>query len=211
MWSVSAAVFDLDGTLVNTLDDIITHLNDSLAARGLPTRAPSEIVKWIGYGADYLVRAAVPDPGLVPEVLAEFRARYRARPVISAQRYPGLDTALDVIARRCKLAVLSNKPHEAAEAIAAALLSRWPFVVVVGQRSDRPRKPDPAAALAVLRDLGSAPADSVMIGDSEVDIATARNAGMHSIGAAWGFRGAEGLEDAEIVVHTPDELPALFG
>src|SRR2546422_6415043 len=105
MWSVSAAVFDLDGTLVDTIDDIATHLNDALTSHGLPTHGRAQIIRWIGHGADYLVRAAVPDAALAPAVLAEYRDRYSARPVIAAQIYPGLAAALDVIARRCKLAV----------------------------------------------------------------------------------------------------------
>ena len=152
MWSVSAAVFDLDGTLVDTIDDITTHLNDSLASRGLPTHPRAQIIRWIGHGADYLVRSAVPDASLAPAVLAEYRERYSARPVVSAQLYPGLAAALDVIARRCKLAVLSNKPQESTTGVAALLLTRWPFAVIAGQRSDHPRKPEAAAALeAVLK------------------------------------------------------------
>jgi phosphoglycolate phosphatase len=210
MWSVSAAVFDLDGTLVDTIDDIATHLNDSLASRGLPGHSRAQIIRWIGHGADYLVRSAVPDASLAPAVLAEYRERYSARPVVAAQLYPGLDAALDVIARRCKLAVLSNKPQESTTGVAALLLTRWPFVVIAGQRADHPRKPEAAAALEVLRELGCAPGDAVMIGDSDVDISTARNAGMRSIGVAWGFRGADGLADADLLVQTPAELAALF-
>jgi phosphoglycolate phosphatase len=210
MLPVAAAVFDLDGTLIDSIDDITTHLNDALAAHGLGPHTRAEIVPWVGHGAEHLVRGAVPDPRFVPEVLAGYRERYRARPVISAHLYAGLDAALDLIARRCKLAVLSNKPHDPTAAIAAMLLGRWPFAVVAGQRPGGHRKPDAASALAVLAELGCAPGDSVMIGDSDVDIATARNAGMRSIAVTWGFGGADALQGAELVVHTPDELVALF-
>jgi phosphoglycolate phosphatase len=209
-WVAAAAVFDLDGTLVDSIDDITTHLNDALAAHHLATHTRSEIMQWAGYGAAHLVKCAVSDPDLVPDVLAEYRDRYGARPVIAARLYPGVAAALDAIARRCKLAVLSNKPHEATTAVTSALLAHWPFAVVAGQRPDRPHKPDAASALAVLDELGCAPGDSVMIGDSEVDVATARNAGMRCIAVAWGFRGIDALRGAELVVHTPAELAAQF-
>ncbi len=208
MAPVAAAVFDLDGTLVDSLDDITVHLNHSLAAHGQPTHSRADVVRWVGHGAASLVSAAISDPAVAAAVVAEYRERYRARPVIDAQLYPGIAEVLDAIAPRCKLAVLSNKPHEATTAMASALLARWPFAVIAGQRPGRPQKPEAASALAVLDELGCAPHDCVMIGDSEVDVATARNAGMRSIAVTWGFRGVDALRGAELIVHTPAELAA---
>lgn len=210
MASVVAAVFDLDGTLIDSIDDITIHLNGALADHGLPTHTRAEVLPWVGHGPEHLVRCAVPDPGRVPDVLAALRDRYRARPVIQSRLYPGIDAALDIISRRCRLAVLTNKADEPTAAIAKLLLSRWPFAVVAGWRPGRPRKPEPAAAQAVLDELGCAPGNSVMIGDSEVDIATAHHAGMRSIAVAWGFRARGALAGADLVVQTPEELAALF-
>jgi phosphoglycolate phosphatase len=206
-----ALIFDLDGTLVDSLDDIALHLNAMLAARGLPTRNRAEIAEWVGYGAVALVARAVPDTAEVPEALAQFRANYRAQPVVNTHLYAAIDAVLDAVAPR-QLAVLSNKPHDLTVAVVDALLRRWPFAVVVGQRAGEPHKPDPAALHDVARALGVAADACVMIGDSEVDLATARAASAPSIAVTWGMRPRQLLVDAEpdYLVDTPRQLAALF-
>jgi phosphoglycolate phosphatase len=205
-----AVIFDLDGTLVDSLPDIITHLNGALSDHGLAPHAPRDIGEWVGYGAEQLVRRAVTDENQVPAVLATFRARYRARPVIETRVYPGLPDVLGAIASSHRLAVLSNKPHELTVAVVEQLLGAWPFVVVHGQRADRPRKPDPAALLAVCGELDVSPADSVLVGDSEVDIATARAAHVRSVCVTWGLRDRRLLLAAnpDVMVDTTAELAA---
>lgn len=207
-----AALFDLDGTLVDSLGDIRQHLNDALADAGLPTHAPDVVARWVGHGAEQLVACAVPNAELVPDVLARFRARYRARPVIDTRVFPRLDAALDVIAADRVLAVLSNKPHDLTVTITRATASRWPWAAIVGQQPDVPRKPDPTAALAILTSLDCDACDAVMIGDSEIDVATARAAGMYAVAVSWGLRHVDALRDArpDHLVHTPEELAALF-
>jgi phosphoglycolate phosphatase len=207
-----ALVFDLDGTLVDSLDDIALHLNAVLVERGLPVRARDEVQEWVGHGAEQLVTHAVPDPADVTEALAAFRAHYRARPVVHTRVFDGLADVLDRLAPGRTLAVLSNKPHELTVAVVDALLRRWSFPVVVGMRAGKPHKPDPAALLGVAAELGIAPRDCVMIGDSEVDIATARAASVPCIAVSWGLRAVAVLEAARpsFLVHTPDELGALF-
>ena len=204
--AVRALVFDLDGTLVDSLDDIATHLDTALAEHGLPLPARADVQAWVGRGADALVASAVPRPELVAPVVETFRAHYRARPVITAQLYPGLTAALDALAPHYTLAVLSNKPHALTVAMAEQLLARWTWGAVVGQDPSRPRKPDPAAAQYVLAKIGCTPADAVMIGDSEFDVDTARAAGMRSIGVSWGLRPVSALARADRIVHSPDEL-----
>lgn len=205
-------MFDLDGTLVDSLDDIALHLNAMLADRGLPTRAREDIQAWVGHGAEQLVRRAVEDPAQVPEALATFRALYRARPVVHTRIYDGLATVLDRIAPGRILAVLSNKPHALTVTVVEAVLGRWPFAVVVGQRIGHPHKPDPAALREVMTALAVEPSASVMVGDSEVDLATARAAGVASVAVSWGLRSLPILEAAQPdhLVHTPAELGALF-
>jgi phosphoglycolate phosphatase len=211
--AVRAIVFDLDGTLVDSIADIVAHLNAALGDHGLPARDSVEIGEWVGYGAEQLVQRAVPREDLVTPVLATFRARYRARPVIDTRVYDGLADVLDRFAARYRLAVLSNKPHELTVDVCAALLSRWPFTVIHGARGDRPRKPDPQALHAVASELGVDTAECVLVGDSEVDVATARAAGAISIGVSWGLRPLGVLSDArpDCLVHTTHELAALFG
>ncbi|HSD86882.1 MAG TPA: HAD hydrolase-like protein, partial [Kofleriaceae bacterium] len=106
-----ALVFDLDGTLVDSLDDIMLHLNAALAEKGLSTRSRTEVGEWVGYGAEQLVVRAVPHPEMVADVFARFRAHYRTRPVVHTHMYPQLGAVLDRICVGRKLAVLSNKPH----------------------------------------------------------------------------------------------------
>lgn len=207
-----AIIFDLDGTLVDSLDDIVLHLNATLAERGLPAHSRAEIGAWVGHGAEQLVRRAIADPVVAVEALAAFRAHYRARPVVQTRLYDGLADVLDRLATGRTLAVLSNKPHELTVAVAGALLGRWPFAVIAGQRAGKPHKPDPAALLDVVAELAIDPRACVMVGDSEVDIATARAAGVPGIAVSWGLRSLTVLEAAapDYLVHTPRELGALF-
>ena len=210
---VRAIVFDLDGTLVDSIGDIVAHLNAALVDHGSAAHDIADIGEWVGYGAEQLVVRAVPREDLVAPVLASFRARYRARPVIDTRVYEGLAPVLDALAARGPLAVLSNKPHELTLEVCATLLSRWPFSVIHGQRADRPRKPDPAALRAVASELGVDVKACALVGDSEVDVATARAADAVSIGVSWGLRPLAVLTAAapDYLVHTPDELGALFG
>lgn len=207
-----ALVFDLDGTLVDSLADIALHLNATLADRGLPSRSLVEIGEWVGYGVEQLVIRAVEHPELLADTLAVFRAHYRARPVVHTSLFPELAGVLDAIAQDRKLAILSNKPHDLTVAVADTLLRRWQFAVVAGQRAGKPHKPDPAALLDVVAELAIDPSDCVMIGDSEVDIATARAAGVPSVAVSWGLRTLDVIEAAkpDHLVHTPAELGALF-
>ena len=204
-------VFDLDGTLVDTLPDIMTHFNAALVDHGLATRDRDTIAAWVGYGAEQLVAQAVPNVGLIAPVLATFRARYHARPVIESRVYDGLAPVLDALASRYQLAVLSNKPHELALQVVEQVCSRWPFAVVAGRRRDRPAKPDPRALRAVADELGIDVPQCVLVGDSEVDIETAR-ATATSVAVSWGMRPLSLLVDAQPdhLVHTPAELGALF-
>jgi len=210
--SSRALVFDLDGTLVDTLDDIAAHLNAALVDHGLVPRSRAEISEWVGYGSARLVERAVSDPSAGAAVLASYRAHYHARPVVHARMYDGIADALDALAPRRALAILSNKPEPEVVAIAGALLARWPFAVVAGERDDVPRKPDPASVARVLALLGAPASAATLVGDSEVDIATARAAGMTSVAVTWGFRREAALRAAspDHLVRAPAELAALL-
>ena len=210
--SARALVFDLDGTLVDSLDDIMLHLNSALAEKGLQGWSRAEVGEWVGYGAEHLVIRAVPHPEMVADTLARFREHYRARPVVYTHVYPDLPRVLDRIAPGRKLAVLSNKPHELTVRVCEQLLDTWPFAVIAGQRSGKPHKPDPAALLDVCSELAIEPRDCVMIGDSEVDVATGRAAGVPTVAVSWGLRELAILEQAkpDYLIHGPAELEALL-
>lgn len=186
-----AAIFDLDGTLVDSLGDIHAALVRALAERDPSAPPPDrETVRgWVGGGARQLVAQAVPAVK-VDAVLARFRVHYAAAPVVHTACYAGIDAALDRLAARpgLALAILSNKPHELVVEIAARLLARWPFRAIVGARVGVPLKPDPAAAIALARTLEIAPAACAYVGDAGSDVVTARAAGMIPIAVAWGYR-----------------------
>lgn len=207
-----AVIFDLDGTLVDSLDDIVVHLSSALADHGLPPRSRDEVREWVGYGSEHLIIRAAPHPEMVADLLARFRVHYRARPVVHTRMFDGMAEVLDAIAPGRKLAVLSNKPHDLTVSIADALLTRWPFAVVAGQRAGRPHKPDPAALLDVATELAIDPRECVLVGDSEVDVATAKAAGVRVVAVTWGMRALDVIVAAgpDFLVHTRAELAALF-
>lgn len=210
-----ALVFDLDGTLVDSLADIAAACNHVLAAEGLPQHGLEAYRVFVGEGMRRLVERAA--PGLPPERLAALvgavRARYEAHLLDATRCYPGIPEALTAAAQAgFALAVLSNKPHELTGEVVAALLPDVPFAAVEGERLGRPRKPDPAGALAVAAALGVAPAEAWLIGDTKTDMDTARAAGMVPVGVLWGFRPRAELEahGARRLLARPDELTAAL-
>jgi len=211
-----AVVFDLDGTLVDSLEDIRAPLVAALAEHGMPEPPLPRIRDWIGEGARTLCARAVAwarsgdDDGLTTDVHRRFGALYRETPVRATTAYPGIPEVLDaLLARGHLLAVLSNKPHDLTEIVIATLLPGR-FAVVAGARPGVPLKPSPAAATTLA--LGVPLADTAMIGDSAIDIATACNAGMLAIGVTWGLRPRAELEAAGAthLVENPSELLDLL-
>jgi phosphoglycolate phosphatase len=208
-------LFDLDGTLVDTLGDIAASMNHVLGALGLPEHAPTDYRAFIGEGVARLAERAVPAARveLAPAVTAAFRAHYAEHLLDRSQPYPGIRAALAALVERgAALAVLSNKPDALTRRIVAALFPDVRFGSVAGSRPDVPPKPDPAAALAAAAALGLEPGACVLVGDSGVDMRTAVAAGMPGIGVLWGFRESAELlaAGARAVIGHPDELAAAL-
>ena len=208
-------IFDLDGTLADTLGDIAWAMDTVLASRGLPPHRLEEYRAFIGDGVEELVSRSLPAAqlALTPLVIAEFRRLYLAHMFDRTAPYPGVPELLDeVTARGIPMAVLSNKLEAATQAIVAHLFGRWRFAAAVGERPDVPRKPDPTAALAIAGGIGAAPARTLLCGDSGNDMETAVRAGMFPVGVLWGFRDRDDLlaRGARAVISRPWELVSLF-
>jgi phosphoglycolate phosphatase len=210
-----AAIFDLDGTLVDSLADIAAAMNHSLAQHGLPTHPVADYRLYVGEGVVTLVRKATPAnrEDLQASVLAAYRAYYADHLFDQTQTFPGVATVLaQLAADDVRLAVLSNKADAFTRQLVEGLLPGVPFAAVYGERQGVPRKPDPTAALGVAAELGVAPGECAFVGDTAVDMNTALNAGMYGVGVTWGFRSAEELRThgARALATSADELLAAL-
>ncbi|MBW2614322.1 MAG: HAD family hydrolase [Deltaproteobacteria bacterium] len=194
----SAIIFDLDGTLLDTLEDIADAVNRVLRAGGWPTHALEAYRYFVGDGSRTLVRRALPEnehsDNAVDNALQAFKKDYARSWDIKTRPYAGIPHLLDSLVRMdVRMAVCSNKPHEFTILCVEKLLDRWRFDQVVGQSSRYPRKPAPDSALAIAQNMRLDPAKVLFVGDSGVDMQTAVSAGMVPVGAAWGFRTAKEL------------------
>lgn len=212
-----AVIFDLDGTLADTIDDIAASINGSLAKRGFPTHDVPTIKLMVGNGFRSLVVAALPrecqEEALIEEIRLEATAYYAAHPLDRTLPYPGVPELLAGLADLgIPRAVLSNKPDELTRAVVDGLFPQAGFAAVRGETPAFPRKPEPASALDIAKILGALPGEILYVGDTNVDMRTAHNAGMRAIGAPWGFRGLAELVEAgaEAVLSEPRELLRFF-
>ena len=202
-------LFDMDGTLLNTLADLTAAVNHTLEQYGYPRRTIEQVRKGLGNGAAKLVAAMLPQGEKTPgfaDIMRDYRAWYQAHACVETCPYPGVSEMLKRLRQRgCKVAIVSNKPHGAACELAERF---FPGVPTFGERPETPRKPAPDMVFHALAALGAGKENAVYVGDSEVDVQTARNAGLPVIGVAWGFRGREALAaaGAETIVDTAAEL-----
>ena len=188
---IEGVIFDLDGTLVHTIEDIAGAANTLFSRYGLPEHGVDYYLKWIGNGAVKFIECAHPD-SLEREQLmayvAEFKEIYAGNLHDRSRVYEGVSEMLDELVNRgVKIAVLSNKPHLLTRQVCDFYLSGWPFEPVFGQREEVLRKPDPAAAFEIAEGWGLAPEKILFVGDSDNDILTAQRAGMVSLGVSWGY------------------------
>ncbi len=215
MAAYRAAVFDLDGTLLNTLEDLAHSANHALKVCGFPPRTVEEVRAFVGNGVGLLIRRAVP-PGTAPEAeaecLAQFRAHYLHNMANKTAPYPGILPLLDHLqAAGVATAVVSNKFDRAVKDLCRDYFGlRIP--VAIGERPGVARKPAPDTVLRALEELGAPREGAVYIGDSDVDIETARAAGLPCISVSWGFRDIPFLlaHGARTIAHTPAELEELL-
>lgn len=205
-----AVLFDLDGTLTDTLADIADAMNRALRLHGLPEWPVDAYRYLVGNGAKVLSERCVRDrQELAPAVRADYQAYYEQHNLVRTRPYDGVPEMLRALVEAgMTLAVLSNKPDADTKNVVRHFFPDVPFSVVRGQVEGVPVKPDPAGAFAVAREVGIPPGAFLYLGDTAVDMQTALAAGMHPVGALWGFRTAEELREsgAEALIETPVDL-----
>lgn len=213
-----AVIFDLDGTLLDTLPDIETAVHKVLANHDLPDpHSTADFRKMVGWGARDLMRRAVPaawqSAEHLDELTRELITEYLKEPYTATIPYPGIPELLTALEERAlPKAILSNKPHELVLTIVAHCLSPWNFTPIQGADSAFPHKPAPAAALHLAGQLQLRPEEIIFLGDSEVDMETALNAGMLPVGATWGYQTKADLlrGGASRLLDSPPDLLAFF-
>jgi phosphoglycolate phosphatase len=208
-----AALFDLDGTLLDTIDDLADSMNTVLKKFGFPRHEVEKYKYFVGDGMDVLVRRALPescrDEELVTLCIQAMKEEYSLHWADKTRPYIGMPELLDAFASAgIKLSILSNKPHTPTTVVVSIMLAKWKFEMVVGVKEGVPRKPDPSAAIGIANNFGILPQDFIYIGDTDTDMKTAVAAGMFPVGALWGFRTGEELINAGalVLVRNPADL-----
>ena len=208
-----AVLFDLDGTLLDTIDDLADSMNTILKTFGFPRHEVEKYKYFVGDGMDVLVKRALPescrDEKVISRCIHAMEEEYSLHWADKSRPYIGIPELLDAfVSEDIKISILSNKPHDPTKAVVSIMLAKWKFDVVAGVKKGVPRKPDPAAAIGIANHLGILPQDFLYIGDTHTDMKTAFSAGMFPVGALWGFRTGEELikAGARILVKNPADL-----
>ena len=203
---MTGILFDLDGTLLDTLDDLLDATNYALEAHGYPQRTKAEIRRFVGNGAANQIRLSLPEGSCEEEVQAvlnTYKPYYTANCQRKTAPYPGIAEALSALKGKYPMAIVSNKPDAAVKALCADF---FPGIYALGERADCPRKPAPDMVFKAMAAIG---ADScIYVGDSEVDVITANNAGIPCLSVLWGFRDREDME-AVGAVHFCEDTAAF--
>lgn len=207
-------IFDLDGTLINTLADLAGSVNEALEKMGYPVWKTEDYRLKVGRGFRNLMENSVPetvreDDVVIDQMLQYFVAAYDRKYMEKSRPYEGIEAMLsELVKGGVQIAVNSNKRTDYTEKLIAKLFPETPFVGVFGERKGVPKKPDPASALELCSMMGLKPEQVLYVGDSSTDIKTGKNAGMDTIGVVWGFRGYEELYEngASYIVQTAEDI-----
>jgi len=210
-------IFDLDGTLVNSLEDIATSMNLVLENNLFPIHDLQAYKHFIGNGIRTLVRRALPETqreeGLVNMYYDSMMRLYHKNCLNTTKLYEGIPTLLnELVSRGLKLAILSNKADEITKTIVSGLLRDWYFDVITGLHTEAHKKPNPHVALQISEKFEFLPENILYVGDTGIDMQTANNAGMYAIGVLWGFRSKEELisNGARLLIDHPMDLVQVF-
>ncbi|HIJ90768.1 MAG: HAD family hydrolase [Desulfobulbaceae bacterium] len=210
-------LFDLDGTLVDSLADLADSMNRVLIRQGLPSHPVQAYRYFVGDGITRLVQRALPAENqqdeMVQDCVTKMRQEYALHWADTTRPYPGIAQLLDALTTRgIQMAILSNKAEELTQEVVRTLLPDWHFAAVAGARATIAKKPDPTGALRIANLLDREPTDFLYVGDTNTDMQTARAAQMFAIGALWGFRTADELKKngAQALLSAPMELCSLL-
>lgn len=213
----SAVIFDLDGTLLDTIEDLTISINAALSRMGHPQHTSDDYMAWIGEGLPTLAVRALPAEKRTRDEIEKFGAytveEYRTRWMNHTRPYDGISELLGgLTVLGIRMSVLSNRPDEFTKLILDHCLPSWKFEHTAGTRPDVPMKPDPTAAIEIAKAMGVDPKNFAFIGDTKTDMETARAAGMYPVGVLWGFRGAEELKSygAKILIENPADALKIF-
>lgn len=205
----TTVLFDLDGTLLNTLEDLAASTNHALAAHGFPCRSQEEVRRFVGNGVQLLIQRALPPnagDGDLRAVLDTFHQHYAAHNDVHTRPYPGIPAMLDALRHMgIALGIVSNKNQENVQALAHTYFA---IETAIGQQPGVPTKPAPDSVLTAMKALHADPAATLYVGDSDVDVRTAANAGLPCLAVTWGFREEEELRAAGAIhfAHRPEEI-----
>lgn len=209
-----AVIFDLDGTLIDTLQDLTNSVNYAMAHYGLPKHTASAVRQMVGNGNRMLMTRALPadKQPFLEEAFAMQRDYYQDHLLDFSRPYQGIVPTIDTLkSQGVKLAVLSNKLDHFTQPIINILFPAGTFDIVFGHREGLPLKPDPTSVLEIVQKLNLPPERIAYVGDTAIDMQTARNAGTFSIGVTWGFRDRPELEahQADVIIDHPEQIPPI--
>jgi phosphoglycolate phosphatase len=212
-----AILFDLDGTLLDTLKDLANSMNAVLSELGMATFPVDDYRYFVGKGLRELIRCVLPEEKIndqtIDKLLASMKIEYAKRWAENTKPYAGIPELLDELQKHVfPMAILSNKADEFTKIMVEKLLPDWKFQIVRGLENNMPPKPDPASALDIAHELKIKTREFIYLGDTDIDMQTANAAGMYAVGALWGFRTAQELKanGAKAIVETPLRLLELL-
>jgi len=211
--NIKGVVFDLDGTLADSVEDIAESMNQVLKEQNLAVHSTETYKIFAGNGISKLVKNALPEHLRTDEIFAKHFDRmleiYSSNCINKTKLYPGISDLLDQLQQKnIKIGIFSNKANDLTQKVVKVLLAKWDVAFAVGAGGDVARKPDPQGALMAAKEMGISPSELMFVGDTDVDMKTANNAGMFAVGVLWGFREAEELKTngAKVIISEALDL-----
>ncbi len=213
---IKSVIFDLDGTLINSIGDIANSCNIMLKNHGYPVHPAEHYIKWVGNGALRLIKEALPehinfDEKTLNDLLKEYTGIYEKNCTLNSYLYDGIPEVLDKLTEKgVTFSINTNKPHSVTLNVVNHYFKNWDFKYVIGQKPEGVKKPEPQAALFIAKNLGLKPSEMLFIGDSDVDAQTGKNAGMKTVGVTWGYRNIDEETGFDYIAAKPEDIVKII-